>query len=513
MKTNLLSNVSHELRTPLVAVMGYTDMILNCKVGPINELQQEYLQISLRNIERLVTLIENLLDFSRLHQGTEDIVFDTLDLVQCVRTSMEIVQPVAESRDISLTLDADEPQVLIEGDKGKLGQVFNNLLSNAVKFNDKGGSVHVEIRLDNAMAHVSVRDTGIGIPPEAQDKIFTRFYQYDGSSTRKYGGTGIGLAIAQDIMRLHGSRITVHSTFGEGSTFSFALPLSGVQERGTEEPAAPLPTETHLLIELVTQDRALSNQVRSLLLSEGMDIIHAAYPAAAVSLANKYSPDCIIVDTEAGPLGQVVLDEILASPTTGGVPLVLLTNDDGLFEHYRHDVAGRVKRSFRKSTLLSGIHYALSRGTATGEQLGDRILCVDDDTEIAAFMARCLEAEGYQVDTCATGEEALDRARTGQYWLVLLDVAMPGLDGWETSQYLKSDSALAGIKIYLVSAKPINKNIRRVHECGADGYMLKPFRSEDLADLVHGAAEERGDTPPEAVDFDAENPPPESGAE
>ncbi len=505
MKTNLLSNVSHELRTPLVAVMGYTDMILNCKAGPVNDLQREYLEISLRNIEKLVTLIENLLDFSRLHRGTEDMVFDTLDLVHCAQTSMEIVQPVADSRQIALSVHSDHPKVLVEGDKGKLGQVFNNLLSNAVKFNDSGGTVHVEIRVDDAMAHVEVSDTGIGIPPEAQDKIFTRFYQYDGSSTRKYGGTGIGLAIAQDIMRLHGSRITVRSALGEGSTFSFALPLSGVQQRTEQSTPAPLPTETHLLVELVTQDRALSNQVRSLLLSEGMDIIHAAYPTAAISLANKYNPDCIIIDTEAGPLGEVVIDEIVGSPSTGNIPFLLLTNDDRLFERYRQEVAGRVKRSFRKSTLLSGIHYALSRGVGTGEQLGDKVLCVDDDPEIVSFMARCLEAEGYEVEVCITGEEAIDKARTGEYWLVLLDIAMPGLDGWETSQHLKSDSALAGIKIYLVTAKPINKDIRRIHACGADGYLLKPFRSDDLVGLVQGIAGQRQDRQPEAVDFHDED--------
>src|SRR5690606_23538996 len=136
----------------------------------------------------------------------EELVFDTFDLADCARTSMEIIKPVSDSRDIALDLVSPEESVLVEGDKGKMVQVFNNLLSNAVKFNEGGGRVWIEIKIDGAQASVSVSDTGIGIPEEALDKIFTRFYQYDGSSTRKYGGTGIGLAIAQDIMRLHGSR-------------------------------------------------------------------------------------------------------------------------------------------------------------------------------------------------------------------------------------------------------------------------------------------------------------------
>ena len=486
LKTNLLSNVSHELRTPLVAVMGYTDMILNGKVGPINEVQTDYLGISLRNIEKLVTLIENLLDFSRLHRGAEEMVFDTFDMVDCARTSMEIIKPVSDSRDIKLELVAHEQPVLVEGDKGKLGQVFNNLLSNAVKFNASGGTVTVEIRIESNQVTVLVTDTGIGIPEEALDKIFTRFYQYDASSTRKYGGTGIGLAIAQDIMRLHGSRITVTSEVGKGTAFTFSLPLSMTQnpDRQSAGPNPPLPTETHLLVELVTQDRALSAQIRNLLLSEGMDVIHAAYPSVARSLAEKYSPDVILVDTEAGPLGSVVVEEIVSDPTAITVPVILLTNDDSLYEKYESQVAARIRRGFRKSSLLSGIHYALSQGVPGFDQLGDKVLCVDDDQEIGVFISRCLENEGYVTEQCNNGEQALEKVAGGEFWLVLLDIAMPGMDGWETCKRIRSNAALAGIKIYMVTAKPVDKGLVQLHECGADGFLLKPFKADDLLGLV-----------------------------
>jgi len=488
LKTNLLSNVSHELRTPLVAVMGYTDMILNRKVGPVNEVQEEYLSISLRNIEKLVTLIENLLDFSKLHRGAEELVFDTFDIVECARLSMQSVKPVADGRNMALVLDDPGEPVLIEGDKGKLGQVFINLLSNAVKFNENGGSVTIIIKLMDDDVEVTVKDTGIGIPEDAQDKIFTRFYQYDASSTRKYGGTGIGLAIAQDIMRLHGTRITVRSKVGEGAEFRFVLPLSAIQraQRLGEEYRIPLPTETHLLVELVTQDRALSNQIRSMLLSEGMDVIHAAYPAAAISLASKYSPDVILVDSEAGPLGSLVLEEIVADPFSEHTPVVLLTNDDDLYERYRTQIASRVKRSFRKSGLLSGIHQALSRGMDRGEQLGNRVLCVDDDPEIVMFITRCLEAEGFETDHAKDGAEALEKVAGGDYWLVLLDIAMPGMDGWETCRRIKKMAGLEGIKVLFVTAKPIDKGIADIHECGAEGYIQKPFKADDLMALVEG---------------------------
>lgn len=488
MKTHLLSNVSHELRTPLVAVMGYTDMIMNNKAGPITDLQREYLGITMRNVEKLVTLIENLLDFARLHRGSEEMLFTPFDVVDCILASMQTVRPVADGRSIRLHLNVHDPSdapvappILIEGDKGKLGQVFNNLLSNAVKFNSNGGSVTIDVEVRKKDVHFSVIDTGIGIPKEAQDKVFNRFYQYDSSSTRKYGGTGIGLSIAQDFVRLHGGRITVSSEEGKGTTFRFTLPRYEKAETFEEaQRQMALPTETHLLVELVSQDRALSAQVRQALLSEGMDIIHAAYPAAAATLAHKYNPDCVIVDTESGPTGTMLLDEIFSEPLSASVPIVILTDNDRLYEVFRNRVAARVKRSFRKSTLLSGIHYALGQKTFEEHTLGSRILYVDDDEETCLFIKRCLKEEGYQVDYCLTGEDALKLAEEGRHWLVMLELALPDTDGWELCRKIRSNNRLAGIKVYIVTAKAVEQHSAEMRTSGADGFLIKPFKAEDI---------------------------------
>ncbi len=488
LKTNLLSNVSHELRTPLVAVMGYTDMILNGKAGVTTETQRDYLEISLRNIEKLVTLIENLLDFSRLNRGAETLAFDTFDLKDCAKGSMQIMAPVADARGIALVLNAPDEPVMVEGDKGKLGQVFNNLLSNAVKFNRADGTVTIEIQPGAESVAVAVRDTGIGIPPEALEKVFSRFYQYDGSSTRKYGGTGIGLAIAQDIARLHGSLITVSSEEGHGTIFRFALPLRGAHRE--DAPAGQVEEETfagetHILIELVTTDRALSRQVRTLLESEGMDVIHASWPGSALSLAHKHRPDCIMIDLNVEDDRTEILDALLADPKTGNLPIILLSNDDELHERYRDLVSAHIKRDFRKSMLLSTVQYALGAGRGADAAFGEKILCVDDETEILKFLTRCLEPEGHVVDTCTSGDDALERVRTREYGLVLLDIAMPGMDGWEVCRRIKSDVSLVGIKVYMVSAKPVELRSPRAREARPDGYFQKPFRAEDIITLVH----------------------------
>ncbi|HOC73181.1 MAG TPA: ATP-binding protein, partial [Candidatus Hydrogenedentes bacterium] len=492
MKTNLLSNVSHELRTPLVAVMGYTDMVLNEKAGPVTETQREYLRVSMRNVEKLVTLIENLLDFSRLHRGTEEMTFTRFDLLDCVRASMESVKPRSDARGIALRCEARDPSgapfagpIMVEGDKGKIGQVFNNLLSNAVKFNREGGEVAVLAELRHGTVSISVTDTGIGIPAEALDKVFDRFYQVDSSSTRKYEGTGIGLAISQDIVRLHGGRITVTSRLGEGATFHFTLPVVRPEEPDGGAGAAFSP-ETRLLVEVVSQDRALPFQVRSLLVPDGIDVIHAPNPASAVALSKRYTPDCILVDTEAGPLGAFVLEEMMQEPAGAEAPIVLLTNDDGLFEKYRRRrlVAARVRRTFRKSALLSAIHSAVSGVTEASRHLGVRVLCVDDDPEIGGVIARFLDDEGFAVDIVTTGAEAMARVKTGDYWLVLLDIALSDMDGWEVCRRIKGDPELAGIKVFLVTGRPVDNELGLLRDAGADGYLLKPFHSEDLMTAV-----------------------------
>ncbi len=486
MKTNLLSNVSHELRTPLVSVMGYTDMIYNGKVGPINETQKDYLSISLRNIEKLVTLIENLLDFSRLHRGAEQLVFDTFDLVDCARGAVQLIKPVADEHGITVELKAPDELVLVEGDKGKIGQVFTNLLSNAVKFSPDGGVVTLELQTTQDSVEASVTDRGIGIPPEALDKIFTRFYQYDSSSTRKYGGTGIGLSIAQDIARLHGSRITVASEMDKGSTFAFTLPLCATREDREDAARTLLPPMTQVLIELVTHDRALSAEVRNCLMPEGMDVIQAVNVEQAVALAERHSPDCVVIDTELRGNGKSSLDALLENPATSRLPIILLTNEPEAYDRYRTLVASRIKRGFRKSTLLSGIGYALNPGGPGAESLGRKVLCVDDDPEILIFIRRLLEGEGLEIEQCASGAEALEKVATREFGVVLLDIAMPGMDGWEACRRIKSDPALRGIRVYMVTAKPIDPQAPRTQEAAADGVLLKPFKAEDLIDLVRG---------------------------
>jgi len=484
MKTNLLSNVSHELRTPLVSIMGYTDMIFNEKAGPVNETQKEYLRISLRNIDRLVTLIENLLDFSRLHRGTEALVFESFDLVDVARSSVEMLRPTAVSRKIEIEIEAAEPEFEVDADRGKLGQVFNNLISNAVKFNVDGGHIWLRLaRSGSDTVEVSVQDTGIGIDENALDKVFTRFYQRDSSSTRKYGGTGIGLSIAQDIVRLHGGRITVTSKLGEGSTFRFTLPVSRANEPAEPPETSPLP-QPHM-IEVVTADTDLRATVKGFCDRDEMSLISATSPEDATALARRHRPDCILVDVETISDAMATVVSPLKKGATRNTPIVLISNDTRpIYDEQAELVTARLSRSFTRKTFLHSIRYAMDPRRRRAMPFGRDILVVDDDPEVIDFVTHCLVAEGYVVSGAANGNDVLDLLRSGSYGLVLLDVAMPGFDGWQVCRQIKRDPALSDTCVYMVTARPEAEVEVEVHGCGADGYLLKPFRGEDLVTFV-----------------------------
>jgi len=225
MKTNLLSNVSHELKTPMVAVKGYTSLVLKGKAGPLAPLQKEYLEIALRNIHKQLDLIDDLLDFSKLETGEQDLLLERVNLAEILDESLQSIRPKAEEKEIVIVTSIGEGPCWVQCHRKKMGQVFDNLLSNAVKFTPKGGKITVQFKDQRkGKVLISVSDTGIGIPEEKQGKIFDRFYQVESSESRRYGGFGLGLAIAQDIIKGHGGRIRVTSRSGHGTEFSFSLP-------------------------------------------------------------------------------------------------------------------------------------------------------------------------------------------------------------------------------------------------------------------------------------------------
>lgn len=234
MKSGLLANVSHELQTPLVLIKGYTEMILKRKIGPLTGEQEKGLGVALRNIDRLVEMIDNLLDFSRMERGESPLDLEEFPLWQVIDEAVDLLRGKLEAAGISLTTEYETDDLMVRADRGKISQIFINLLSNAVKFNRPQGRIEIRVGApEDGKLTVEVSDTGIGIPPAERERIFDRFYRVE-STPQRHEGTGIGLSIVREILALHQCGIEVESVEGEGSRFRFTLP------RGAS-PAPPRP--------------------------------------------------------------------------------------------------------------------------------------------------------------------------------------------------------------------------------------------------------------------------------
>ena len=225
MKSDLLANVSHELQTPLVSIRGYTEMILKGRLGAVTEEQRKGLSLSMRNIDRLIGMIDNLLAFARMDRGTTELRLSEFPLRSVVEDSLETLRGRMEARGIRVTVRLPEPEAVIRADRDKVVQVFLNVVGNAVKFNRDGGAIEIAaVTSPPGYVSVRVRDTGAGIEREALDHVFDRFYRAEGGEGKE--GTGLGLSIVRGLLELHGCSIRAESEPGRGSAFTFTLPLA-----------------------------------------------------------------------------------------------------------------------------------------------------------------------------------------------------------------------------------------------------------------------------------------------
>lgn len=225
LKTNFVSNISHELRTPLAHMVGYLELLRGEDLGPLTTEQQKALDVMLKAYNRLYSLIDNLIQFSLVAEDKLSIKSDAVPVFRMIQKTVNHAQASVKDRQLKLRYQKPPKDLLVQADEQRITWVLAQLVDNAVKFNKDGGEVAIGVRLEKGIVNLSVSDTGIGIKQEQIDEIFEPFHQLDGSATRHYGGTGIGLALTQQILTAHGSTLRVNSIPGEGSTFEFSLPV------------------------------------------------------------------------------------------------------------------------------------------------------------------------------------------------------------------------------------------------------------------------------------------------
>ncbi|HEY5908216.1 MAG TPA: ATP-binding protein, partial [Vicinamibacteria bacterium] len=331
MKSDLLANVSHELRTPLTAIKGYTDYILERKLGDITDKQEKGLVVVQRNLERLSRTIGALLDFSRMDIGRITLNLQRFSVASLVEQIQGTVRSELDKKRLRFVSAVDENLPPLIADREKLSAVIENLVINAIKFTPESGSITVSAGrvagAERPTAEIRVSDSGIGIPRDQIGKIFNRFHQVDGTTTRRFGGVGLGLAIVKSILDAHGAAIHVESEEGKGTVFNFRLPLLERPE-GVAEPSAARERSDEGLVLVVDDDDELTRRVSADLTQEGLSVIATASASEGATLAATRRPDVIVLDLLLPDRrGVDLLATLKRDPATRHIPV--LTVSDG----------------------------------------------------------------------------------------------------------------------------------------------------------------------------------------
>jgi signal transduction histidine kinase/CheY-like chemotaxis protein len=495
-KSQFLANMSHEIRTPMNGILGVLDLINRTE---LNAKQYRYLQIVESSARGLLTIINDVLDFSKLEAGKYDLRMDELEVPQIVQEAAELLSPKAHDKGIELVthIARDVPHTIVS-DQDRIKQVLHNLIGNAIKFTEHG---HVELTVsvdsrdtENLRLRFAVTDTGEGISRENQARLFAVFTQVDGSLTRKYGGTGLGLAISKQLAAAMGGEIGVESEPGHGSTFWFTIATRAGATASAELARRP----ARLLV--ACPGLAQSAQLCELTERWGMSCTVVRDVAAAARAIND----------QTGPFDAVLLDGALEQQANEPAALLDLCLAEALpLIHLLSTVQiAQVTPEFQRNYLLkplrvSELYDALSNvldggsvqqrvhkstGAPKRNSVNPRrkpVLVVDDNDINRVVACELLNELGYPAETACNGLEAVEKVQTGSYSLVLMDCQMPELDGYEASRRIRALSAPARhVPIVALTAHAMAGDRDRVLSAGMDDYTTKPIRARTLEQLL-----------------------------
>ncbi|MDX1624702.1 MAG: GAF domain-containing protein, partial [Gemmatimonadota bacterium] len=478
-KSQFLANMSHELRTPLNAIIGYSEML-------IEEAGEEGIDTVLPDLGRihsagrhLLTLINDILDLSKIEAGKMDLHLETFDLEEMLEDVATTVRPLAEQGGNVLEVRFEGAPGTMRSDGTRVRQVLLNLLSNACKFTENG-TVRMTATGEvgpggEAWVRLVVEDDGIGMSPEQQERLFEAFTQAEASTAARYGGTGLGLAISLRFCRMMGGDIDVESAEGEGSTFTVRLPAVAPDVRPPFEVEAssrpnesPEPAEPVGTVLVIDDEANARNLMARYLTKEGYRVKEAASGPAGLEIARASPPDVITLDVlMPGMDGWEVLGELKEDPRLQSIPVVMATITDERKLGFALGASEYLTKPIDRGRLSA----ILQRHSGDGSSR--RVLVVEDEEAARALVRRVLESEGWEVTEAENGRVGLDRFREERPALVLLDLMMPEMDGFEFLEALRSDLGGPKVPVVVITAKELTDDDRRRLHGGVERIVSK----------------------------------------
>ena len=500
LKTTFLSNMSHELRTPLNSVIALSGVLNRRLADKIPADEYSYLEVIERNGKHLLSLINDILDISRIESGKEEIEISKFSSGNLISEVVGMIHPQAVQKKIELFQKSGDNDLILQGDVDKCRHIIQNLVANAVKFTEKGEVEISSIQQENTVV-ITVRDTGIGISEENLSHIFDEFRQADSGTSRKFGGTGLGLSIAKKYANLLGGTITVKSLLGEGSVFTLTLPLKYAAENKITEtwsdsikfnpalPAVPRNTDSQKTILLVDDSEPAIIQLKDFMEECGYTILVAHDGPEALEIISRIIPDAMILDLMMpGMDGFEVLQTIRNAEPTSAIPVLILTAKQITKEDLRllkrnnvHQLIqkGDVNRAELLSSVASLVFTEKPEVVKPDLDIqnieGKPVILIVEDNSDNMITVKAILDDNYTVLEAEDGAQGIVMAKKHIPHLILMDIALPGVDGIEAFNIIRNIGQLSHIPIVALTASAMTSDRETILANGFDGYIAKPI--------------------------------------
>ena len=470
-KDQFLSTMSHELRTPLNAVLGFSDLLADERYGPLNDRQQRYVAHIHTGGKHLLKLISDILDLSKIEAGRMELAREDVTVASAFTEVISALYPLAEKKSQAL-LQQVEPNIHVHADAMRFKQILMNLVANAIKFTPESGRIELAARQVDDQVRVEVRDNGPGIPLDQQQRIFEAFVRLtqSGAATE---GTGLGLAITSRLVELHGSKLGIESQPGAGTCFYFSLPLVAIIPDQPPETPVPVPRARKAPRILIIEDNEMTGQlIQSQLVSSGYETLRCDKPERAMEMAAEHQPDAITLDLIMQPVhGLEVLLQLKNDPRTSTIPVIVVTIVDQPGVGTVLGADEYLIKPVDKATLLGAVERCLrSRG---GSAPARTILVVEDDVSTLEMIVELLRVYGYAVSTATDGAQARASVAQSLPELVILDLVLPKMSGFELLAEWRSNPRTADLSVFVLTSKDLTKEEEKYVHAHAESLFRK----------------------------------------